>query len=59
MTKQDIPLEIITKIEEYVSKNYSKIFKNKPIIIAEKENFYTIKPHKDAGPIILSKRILE
>ena len=59
MTKQEIPLETINKIEEYVSKNFSKTFKNKPIIIVEKENFFTVRPHKDAGPIILSKKILE
>jgi len=59
MSKQNIPQETIDKIEEYVTKNFSKTFKNKPIIIEEKENFFTVKCHIDAGPIVLSKNILK
>ncbi len=59
MSKQDIPQETIDKVEEYVTKNFSKTFKNKPIIIEEKENFFTVKCHINAGPIVLSKNILK
>ena len=59
MSQQNIPQETIDKVEEYVTKNFSKTFKNKPIIIEEKENFFTVTPHKDFGPIILSKNILK
>jgi|TARA_B110000858_G_C17460987_1_gene318422 hypothetical protein len=59
MSKQNIPQETIDKIKEYVTKNFSKTFKNKPIIIVEKENHFTVTPHKDFGPIILSKNILK
>ncbi len=59
MSKQNIPQETIDKVEEYVTKNFSKTFKNKPIIIEEKENFFTVKCHIDAGPIVLSKNILK
>ena len=45
-------------LEEYVRKRYPKIFKNKPVIIEEEENFITIKYNKDASPIILSKNVL-
>tara|TARA_R110002153_G_scaffold272624_1_gene441583 strand:+ start:132 stop:314 length:183 start_codon:yes stop_codon:yes gene_type:complete len=58
MAKQEIALEIVEKIQEYVTKNFSKTFKNKPIIIEEKENFFTVKCHINAGPIVLSKNIL-
>ena len=57
MSKQDIPQETIDKVEEYVTKNFSKTFKNKPIIIEEKEHFFTVKCHINAGPIVLSKNI--
>ena len=59
MAKQEIALEIVEKIQEYVTKNFSKTFKNKPIIIVEKETHFTVTPHKDFGPIILSKNILK
>lgn len=59
MTKKEIPVETITKIEEYIAKNFSKTFSKKPIIIEEKNNFFTIKPHKDFGPIVISKEILK
>ena len=59
MSKQNIPQETIDKVEEYVMKNFSKTFKDKPIIIVEKETHFTVTPHKDFGPIILSKNILE
>jgi hypothetical protein len=59
MSKQNIPQETIDKVEEYVTKNFSKTFKNKPIIIEEKENFFTVKCHINAGPIVLSKNILK
>ena len=59
MSKQNIPQETIDKIKEYVTKNFSKTFKDKPIIIEEKENFFTVKCHINAGPIVLSKNILK
>tara|TARA_R110002074_G_scaffold281454_1_gene453032 strand:+ start:281 stop:460 length:180 start_codon:yes stop_codon:yes gene_type:complete len=59
MSKQNLPQETIDKIKEYVTKNFSKTFKNKPIIIEEKENFFTVKCHINAGPIVLSKNILK
>jgi hypothetical protein len=59
MSKQNLPQETIDKVEEYVTKNFSKTFKNKPIIIEEKENFFTVKCHINAGPIVLSKNILK
>tara|TARA_R110002167_G_scaffold5693_1_gene26434 strand:+ start:281 stop:460 length:180 start_codon:yes stop_codon:yes gene_type:complete len=59
MSKQNIPQETIDKIKEYVTKNFSNTFKNKPIIIVEKETHFTVTPHKDFGPIILSKNILK
>ena len=59
MSKHNLPQETIDKVEEYVTKNFSKTFKNKPIIIEEKENFFTVKCHINAGPIVLSKNILK
>tara|TARA_B100000003_G_scaffold6982_1_gene6235 strand:- start:437 stop:598 length:162 start_codon:yes stop_codon:yes gene_type:complete len=44
-------------LEAYVRKRYPRIFKNKPVIITEEENFITIKYNKDASPIILSKDV--
>jgi len=44
-------------LETYVRKRYPRIFKNKPVIITEEENFITIKYNKDASPIILSKDV--
>ena len=45
-------------LEAYARKRYSRIFKNKPVIITEEKNFITIKYNKDASPIILSKDVL-
>jgi hypothetical protein len=42
-------------IEEYVRKTYKKRFKDKPVLITEKDNCYMVTHHKDASPIILSK----
>ena len=44
-------------IEEYVLKNYAKLFKNKELIIVEKENTWQIS-YKDGGPLFLSKNVL-
>ena len=59
MKKQEIPQETIVKIENYVTQNYGKTIYKKPIIIVEKENHFQVSNHKDSGPIILSKAILE
>ncbi len=44
-------------IEEYVLKNYAKLFKNKELIIVEKENAWQIS-YKDGSPLFLSKNVL-
>ncbi len=45
-------------LEEYIRKRYPKMFKNKPVIIEDKEKFILVKYNKDASPIILSKDVL-
>ena len=45
-------------IEEYVLKNYAKLFKNKELIIVEKENAWQIS-YKDGSPLFLSKNVLK
>lgn len=42
-------------IEEYVRQTYKKRFKDKPVLITEKDSCYMVTHHKDASPIILSK----
>ena len=49
--------ETIKKITEDVYKNY-KSYKNKQLIIKEKENCFHIKTHEDASPLILGKKII-
>ena len=46
------------KIEEYVLEKYPKIFKNKELIILEKENVWQIS-YKDGTPVFLSKNVLD
>ena len=45
------------KVKAYVLEHYSKMFKDKPIIISEGENCYFISTGKDTSPLILSKNI--
>mgnify|MGYP003626239293 FL=1 len=59
MKKQEISQETIVKIENYIAQHFGKTFYKKPIIIVEKENHFQVSNHKDSGPIILSKAILE
>ena len=56
MSKQDIPQETIDKVEEYVTKNFSKTFKNKPIIIEEKECMIYLAVAKQPEFITKNKR---
>jgi hypothetical protein len=42
-------------IEDYVRQTYKKRFKDKPVLITEKDSCYMVTHHKDASPIILSK----
>ncbi len=43
------------ELEEYVINRFPKRFKDKPILITEKESCYIIKEGKDINPIIISK----
>jgi len=45
------------KIKEYVLKNYPQMFKNREIIIVEKEDVWQIF-WKDGSPLFLSKNVL-
>ena len=42
-------------IEDYVRQTYKKRFKDKPVLITEKDSCYMVTHHKDASPMILSK----
>lgn len=42
-------------IEEYVRQAYKERFKDKPVLITEKDSCYMVTHHVDASPIILSK----
>lgn len=42
-------------IEEYVRQTYKERFKDKPVLITEKDSCYVVTHHVDASPIILSK----
>jgi len=46
------------KIKEYVLKNYPKMFKNREIIVVEKEDVWQIF-WKDGSPLFLSKNVLK
>ena len=48
----------MNKVEEYVRKNYKRLYKDKPLIIEEYNNHFEIKTNKDESPLILSKNIL-
>lgn len=51
--------EIIAKVEEYVRKRYFLMFKKEDnLIIQEHDNFFTVKKHETASPLILGKDIL-
>jgi hypothetical protein len=43
-------------ITEYVWENY-RAYKNKPLIIREKENCFHILMHEDSSPLILGKGV--
>ena len=47
----------IDKIKEYVYNNY-KSYKDKDLIIIEKDNHYSIRKHRDGAPLILGKSIV-
>ena len=44
--------------QEYLLKKYPKRFKNKKIIVTEKETHFKIQTNKDESPLILSKNVL-
>ena len=44
--------------QEYLLKKYPKRFKNKKIIITERETHFEIQTNKDESPLILSKKVL-
>ena len=46
------------KVEEYVRQNYKRMYGEKPLIIEEFDNHYTVRNNKDESPLILSKQIL-
>jgi len=48
----------MNKVEEYVRKNYKRLYKDKPLTIEEYNNHFEIKTNKDESPLILSKNIL-
>jgi len=48
----------MNKVEEYVRKNYKRLYKDTPLIIEEYDNHFEIKKNKDESPLILSKNIL-
>ena len=43
------------QIEEYVRQTYKQRFKDKPVLITEKDACFMVTHHEDASPIILSK----
>jgi hypothetical protein len=43
------------QIEEYVRQTYKQRFKDKPVLITEKDSCFMVTHHIDASPIILSK----
>ena len=45
------------QITEYVYKNY-KSYKDKQLIIREKNNCFHIVTHEDSSPLILGKKII-
>tara|TARA_R110002012_G_scaffold124552_1_gene275664 strand:+ start:317 stop:481 length:165 start_codon:yes stop_codon:yes gene_type:complete len=47
----------IEKITEYIYKNY-KEYKNKQLIIRERNNCFHILKHEDSSPLILGKSII-
>lgn len=49
---------MMNKLQEYILKKYPKRFKNKSIIIKEKQTHFEIQTNKDESPLILSKDIL-
>jgi hypothetical protein len=48
--------ETITKITDYVYKNYPS-YKGKSLIIREKSNCFHVCKHEDGSPLILGKKI--
>ena len=48
----------MNKVEEYVRKNYKRLYKDIALIIEEYDNHFEVKTNKDESPLILSKNIL-
>lgn len=55
--EETITPEVKSKVEEYAYKHY-KMFKNKTLLISEKENCFLVSTHKDGSPLVLGKSIL-
>lgn len=49
--------ETLDKVKNYVYENY-KDYKNKPLIITEKDSCFMVLKHKDGSPLILGKSII-
>jgi len=54
---ENIGKDTIARVTEYVNKNY-KSFKDKDLIIEEVDTCFRVYLHKDGGPLILGKGIL-
>jgi len=50
--------EVTNKVTEYVNANY-RTLKGKELKIVEADNCFKVYSHKDGGPLILGKRILD
>jgi|TARA_R110000796_G_scaffold30444_1_gene81325 hypothetical protein len=47
------------KAEEYIRSNYTRMYKDKPLIINEFNTHFEVKSNVDESPLILSKKINE
>lgn len=45
----------MNNLQEYLLEKYPKRFKNKSVIIKEKDSHFEIQSNKDESPLILSK----
>mgnify|MGYP000026359994 CR=1 FL=1 len=50
--------EITQQVTKYVYKNY-RTYKDKELIIKEKENCFQVAIHEDSSPLILGKGIIK
>jgi hypothetical protein len=48
----------MNRVEEYVRKNYNKLYGDKKLIIQEFGTHYEVKSNVDESPLILSKTII-